>query len=1227
MFRELMDDMKRAFPRKKKTFTIRLAVFFIPVIFILFFLLPAAYFLTQNALKEAEERAYERLSFEVLQINTSLQQSFTIVQHINDMNAGLITTGQLDYRSVGQLQSHFLAQLRALTFVSSIYFGNTEGGLADAGREAGNRSYYLISTDDFAAGAFNKYASDADGNPTERISRTPGFDARTRDWYRKALAADSAVWSDIYVLFTGQDMTVSASRPVYAEDGRLLGVIANDLFVGQLSAFLRTKPVGETGQSFLMGRDGLLIASSEYDVIDFDEKTNEYERFSLENIPAPLLNTLAEALAAQQIELSELESATKITIHYQGDTYFVSLAPLEGVHGLDWLSVVILPEADFVDVILEQDGIVIAIFTLLALSLIAFSVLSDRWLLRPLLLLDKKIQRFDFKHPEELYSNTRLAEISQISESFNNLVHRLNNALFDLQKEIDEHKQSKNRLLWSETLYRSVVEDSPGLLCSFLPTGEITFANKSYAEYYGTSPNELVGKSFIAFLHEDDREGALRNIHELNTEFPTNSVSQRVRLPSGEVRHQRWVNRALFTPGGEVIGYQSFGEDVEKEFQIQQMQSALYRIAQAANRVPTLDELYAAIHEIVQEIFPAENFYIALLDQERETLLSVYNVDEMDATQPLRKTKTGPSAYVINHKTSLRCTPEEFFALMPDIDPSSMQDTPPKIWLGVPLLLEGKALGIMAVQNYKDEHAFGAYEQEFLEMISTSVAATIARQRAEEETRTYAQTNALLFQASQAISEALDINHLYQTLYHIIAEIMDCDFLMVSAYNPEEKSISCAYLIQSGQPQDVSNYPALPLNPDGEGTQSKAIISKKPSLISDYLAQLKTSRTTYPINDEGNLGCASEEIADENITRSAIIIPLLFNREVSGVIQVMSYRKAAYTNENLRIVEALSNQIAIASNNARLYQQAQTELYRRQQAEEELQKLNAELEERVKKRTIELHERISTVERLNAGMANILHDLNIANDLAEKNAHKLREANAELETFSYSVSHDLRAPLRHVESFTQILHKRLENRLSEEEERYFANIFSANTKMRNLINDLLALSRTSTVDFNLKRLDFNQMVESVRAELFDELEGRNIRWTLATLPTIQADAGLIKVVWTNLISNAVKYTRLCKTATIEIGSLPASAADFVEPQQIFFVRDNGVGFDEAYSDKLFGVFQRLHQSEEFEGNGIGLATVHRIVARHGGRVWAESVVNHGATFYFSLPIRTKSDTK
>ena len=347
-------------------------------------------------------------------------------------------------------------------------------------------------------------------------------------------------------------------------------------------------------------------------------------------------------------------------------------------------------------------------------------------------------------------------------------------------------------------------------------------------------------------------------------------------------------------------------------------------------------------------------------------------------------------------------------------------------------------------------------------------------------------------------------------------------------------------------------------------------------------------------------------------TRSEMALPLVIHSVAIGSLTVQSAKEAAFTEEDIAVLQIMADQLAIAIQNARLYKQAQDEIKLRTQAEAQLQDTNLALEERVNQRTLELNRRVGLVENLNAGMINLLNDLNAANAIAKTNAENLKQANAELESFSHSVSHDLRAPLRHIEKFSAILDTYLEDKHDDKSRHYMKNITKSALRMRSLIEDLLALSSTSRADLHIKPLDLNLIIDSVRAQLLDEVNEREITWKIAPLPPIQADAGLIKILWENLIGNAVKYTRPRAKTIIEIGTVPSDKIP------IFFIRDNGVGFSPEYYEQLFTVFQRLHKAEEFEGSGIGLATVKRIIERHQGKIWAEGEPDKGATFYFSL---------
>ncbi len=250
----------------------------------------------------------------------------------------------------------------------------------------------------------------------------------------------------------------------------------------------------------------------------------------------------------------------------------------------------------------------------------------------------------------------------------------------------------------------------------------------------------------------------------------------------------------------------------------------------------------------------------------------------------------------------------------------------------------------------------------------------------------------------------------------------------------------------------------------------------------------------------------------------------------------------------------------------------------RKRAEASVHALNADLERRVRERTQELE-----------------------------------RSNQELESFSYSVSHDLRAPLRHMDGFVKLLRDREGDRLDVTSARYLHLISQAARKMATLIDSLLTFSRSGRTELQIRRLELTRLVREVQRELMAVTPDRTIEWEIGPLPSVVGDPALLRQVWTNLLSNAIKYTSRRPDARIQVTALGGGNGEVV-----IAVRDNGAGFDPQYAHKLFGVFQRLHRTEEFEGTGIGLAIVQRIIQRHGGRVWAEGLVDQGATFYVAL---------
>ncbi|MGD9369110.1 MAG: ATP-binding protein [Desulfobacteraceae bacterium] len=307
-----------------------------------------------------------------------------------------------------------------------------------------------------------------------------------------------------------------------------------------------------------------------------------------------------------------------------------------------------------------------------------------------------------------------------------------------------------------------------------------------------------------------------------------------------------------------------------------------------------------------------------------------------------------------------------------------------------------------------------------------------------------------------------------------------------------------------------------------------------------------------------NLNTIAEYLKQLDVTR--LNVPLTLNRKISA-----SHRP----DELEHVVKAINS----------MSKNLMQSMAERRQAEEELRRLNTELDQRVLDRTAQLE-----------------------------------TANKELEGFTYSVSHDLRAPLRHIDGFLELLQNKAGNALDEQARHYMHTISDAARKMGRLIDDLLSFSRMGRHALSVRKVALGELVRDILSEFEPDTAGRNIDWRIGDFPLVSGDGAMLRIVLVNLISNALKFTRPRQEARIEIGSLPGQTKEVV-----IYVRDNGVGFDMTYVDKLFGVFQRLHRAEEFEGTGIGLANVRRIIARHGGRTWAEGELNQGAVFYFSLP--------
>jgi signal transduction histidine kinase len=333
----------------------------------------------------------------------------------------------------------------------------------------------------------------------------------------------------------------------------------------------------------------------------------------------------------------------------------------------------------------------------------------------------------------------------------------------------------------------------------------------------------------------------------------------------------------------------------------------------------------------------------------------------------------------------------------------------------------------------------------------------------------------------------------------------------------------------------------------------------------------------------GNVGGSTEKITAQIVEMRQTEAQLLSTR----------LETAAASSRKMKAVVVCGNALAILILLAKGFV-IHWETGKRNLAEQNLKQAN----ERLERRTGELESRTE--------------ELLVSNSKLERRTLELSETNIEMESFAYSVAHDLRAPLRHIAGYSRVLSQDYGSQLDAEGRRYLEKLVDGAQKMGHLVDDLLNLSKVRRQELSLEAVPLDSLLRQVVKELAPECSGREIEWRIGDLFGAECDPGLMKQVFVNLVSNAVKYTRKRKHAVIEVGQT------MLNDEHVVFVRDNGAGFEMQYVGKLFGVFQRLHKAGDFEGTGVGLAIVQRIIRKHGGRIWAEAELDRGATFFFTL---------
>jgi PAS domain S-box-containing protein len=738
-----------------------------------------------------------------------------------------------------------------------------------------------------------------------------------------------------------------------------------------------------------------------------------------------------------------------------------------------------------------------------------------------------------------------------------------------------ERQQVEAALRESEARYRTLAEHSIQGISVVSREGVRVYANPAFATILGYDhAQELIGRSVRENIapHEYARMEAMRQQRLRGEAAPESYVYQAVKRDGSLI----WVeNRASLIPWDGALAVLGIQVDITARKQaeetlavrVQQLQT-VRTVAEEITQELDLQRLLDLIVQRVVDLFGATRSSIFLWDA-TEQLLNLHATHGVPTARRIERFRLGQG--VVGTVAQRRQ------GLLVDV----YQDSPYAIQEAVehmrgtslvaePLLYRDRLIGVITGLHLQGR-PFTAADRDMLALLAAEAAIAIANARLfKESTHRQAWLSSIL-EINKRIALSANMPSLLARIAAEATQLVQADGTMVRVRRGDD-------LVATAETCHGTVILANSTLRLGEGVAGMAALEQRVILTPDIQAE-PLALPAYK-RQAMALGIAS-----------LVTLPICGSHGVVGTLHVTSRRPRVFNADEITALSRYAEQAAIAIEQAQLVgavQQRQVELEQanvalrgeiaaRQHAEDAIRQLNTQLEQRVVERTAQIE-----------------------------------AANKELEAFSYSVSHDLRAPLRAVDGFARILLEDYAPRLDGEVQRYLSLVRHGTQRMGRLIDDLLTFARVSRRPLSKRLVRLDELAHQVLDDLRHEYDGRQVEVVIGRLSPCQADPVLLKQVLTNLLANALKFTRQQQVARIEVGWCETHGA------AAYFVRDNGVGFDMRYAGKLFGVFQRLHRMEDYEGTGVGLALVQRIIHRHGGRVWAEAAVGRGATVYFTL---------
>ncbi len=838
----------------------------------------------------------------------------------------------------------------------------------------------------------------------------------------------------------------------------------------------------------------------------------------------------------------------------------------------------------------------------------------------------------DRVNPDEMDGELRV-----LARALNQSQDDIRILISNLEFQVRELGQAYETLKESELRFRALFDSAnDAILVHHIKTGAIIDANQKFTEIYGYSRDEARAMSIqqmSAQVPAYNQRSILRWFRRTQRYGPQ-VFEWQARAKDGTLFWVEVSTRVAFIDGEQRLLLSA--RNINERKRAEQIQIAVYRIFQSAQASQTFYELFTLVHGILENVLPARNFLVALYDPETDLFNYPYHLDEHDAWPSVHRPDNGLVTYVMRTGESLLAREDTISRL--ELDPPASRKAGFIDWLGAPLQTSRGTLGVIAIKNYDVRQRLTEQDRENFSFLANQIAMAVERKRADEALR---------------VSEARWRTLMENTPQMILTVTRNGDIIFVNRVLHGFEDIHIF---------EKSIIPYIPGVDDREKQQTLLEVFSQRQAISFEISIPSPERVSWfacnisPVIDEGRVDLAifnATDITDRKVFEEALrqseykfrsIVEQLsegfalfsetgliieWNRSLE---EMLGYSRDEMIGKTFLDLQLLLSppEVAKAPNfSARtrtLFDHAlatgRSPLFERPYETEMCTKNGRQIfvEQTAFPIRTENGYRIGSLNRDITEQKRVQEEIRSLNEdlerrVADRTA-QLEVANRELEAFSYSVSHDLRAPLRAIDGFSRILTENLEAGTAEDPLHYINVIRDNAQQMGHLIDDLLSFSRLSRQPLHKEPFQPRGLIDQVLQTLATEKDGRPLELLIADLPVCRGDPSLLKQVWLNLLSNALKFTRGRNPARIEVG------VEQLPEEIVFFVRDNGTGFDMRFVEKLFGVFQRLHRAEDFEGTGVGLAIVQRIVHRHGGRVWAEAAEGQGATFFFSLPVET-----